>query len=127
MEVHKILQQRGSTYGDFAELAEFEQVVKDIFKSRDNWWNLKPFQRTAIEMIIHKLARIMNGNVDYKDNYVDICGYCQLVLNEIKKQEEQQNKIESDKKPQETTENQNKPKEKKIETYHPLGYLEVNQ
>ena len=32
----------------------------------------------ALEMIAHKIARILSGDADYADNWVDIAGYAQL-------------------------------------------------
>ena len=34
-------------------------------------------------MIQHKIGRILNGDPNYDDNWRDICGYSQLVLDEL--------------------------------------------
>ena len=39
--------------------------------------------REALEMIVHKIARIVNGDPNYIDNWIDICGYSKLVIDEI--------------------------------------------
>jgi hypothetical protein len=41
---------------------------------------LPPLYKEALEMVQHKVARILNGDPGYIDNWVDICGYSQLVV-----------------------------------------------
>ena len=36
-------------------------------------------------MILHKVARILNGDPDYVDSWADIAGYAQLVVNILEK------------------------------------------
>lgn len=36
-------------------------------------------------MAQHKIAGILNGDTEYLDSYVDIIGYIQLVVNDLKK------------------------------------------
>ena len=50
-----------------------------------NWKQMQAFQREALEMIQHKIARIINGDPNYADSWVDIAGYAQLVVNELEK------------------------------------------
>lgn len=38
-------------------------------------------------MIAHKLARIMNGDPNYIDNWTDIAGYAQLVVDILEQRE----------------------------------------
>jgi hypothetical protein len=38
-------------------------------------------QQEALHMIFHKLGRIAAGDPDFKDHWVDIAGYAQLVAN----------------------------------------------
>lgn len=35
-------------------------------------------------MIAHKIARILNGDPDYDDSWVDIAGYATLVVKKLK-------------------------------------------
>ena len=46
-----------------------------------------PDQREALEMIQHKVARILNGDPTYTDNWIDIAGYATLVANRLEKEE----------------------------------------
>ena len=44
-------------------------------------------QREALEMIAHKIARILNGDPNYADNWIDIAGYATLVANRLEKED----------------------------------------
>jgi hypothetical protein len=41
------------------------------------------YQREALEMIAHKIARIINGDPNYADSWVDIAGYAKLVADRL--------------------------------------------
>ena len=75
--------ERGSRYGNFEDGAVIMQKLKDVMRETAGWQRLKPNQREALEMIQHKIGRILNGDPDYDDNYRDICGYSQLVLDQL--------------------------------------------
>lgn len=72
-----ILQERGEYYGIFTGQAEISQGLKRIIAAKAH--NLADDQREALEMIAHKIARILNGDADYEDSWVDIAGYATLV------------------------------------------------
>ena len=40
-------------------------------------------QWEALEMIVHKMARIVNGNPDNADSWLDIAGYAMLVADRL--------------------------------------------
>jgi hypothetical protein len=45
-------------------------------------------QKEGLHMILHKIGRIVNGDPDYVDSWLDIAGYATLVadyLTELKK------------------------------------------
>ena len=79
------LEQRGSRYGLFKDHAEVTQTLKTIIRSKmgEKWDNLCDDQREALEMIAHKLGRIINGDPDYADSWVDIAGYAKLVSDRL--------------------------------------------
>lgn len=79
MSVKKILKARGNKYGTFTDNSTTSQALKDIVRAHENWDNLPVEHKEALDMIFHKVARVMNGDPMYKDNFVDICGYSQLV------------------------------------------------
>lgn len=49
---------------------------------------MRDYQREAIEMICHKLARIVNGDPYYADSWTDIAGYAKLVADRLERTEE---------------------------------------
>jgi hypothetical protein len=44
---------------------------------------LEDDQIEALDMIASKIARIVNGNPDHVDSWVDIAGYAQLVADRL--------------------------------------------
>lgn len=81
----KILEERGKRYGKFETHAEIAQALKSVL-SRYDRCNLADDQREALSMICHKIARIMNGDPNYADSWVDIAGYAQLIAIRLEKQ-----------------------------------------
>lgn len=82
------LQERGKRYGSFADHAYIAQSLKDLMWATHGWGRLLNDQRQALEVIMDKVARILNGDPDYVDNWHDIQGYAKLVedrLNEVSK------------------------------------------
>jgi hypothetical protein len=79
------LTERGSRYGKFTGHAEATQTLKAIIKSKmgDKWDRLADDQKESLEMIAHKLGRIINGDPDYADSWVDIAGYAKLVADRL--------------------------------------------
>lgn len=77
--VDDVLKERGSRYGEFKDHAKIAQDLKDIMRATPGWQRLNPMQKETLEMNAHKTARILNGDPDYKDNWVDIEGYTKLV------------------------------------------------
>ena len=85
--IDKILEERGNRYGEFAEHARITQEIKDTLISGDSWTDCTDSQREALEMIAHKMGRIVNGDPTYSDNFIDICGYSQLIVDELTEDE----------------------------------------
>lgn len=86
-ELVDILAQRGSDYGPFSGHAkaaqELKQVVDAHLKTNINFdrltANQKMVVREALDMIMHKVGRIVNGDALFEDSWVDIAGYAKLV------------------------------------------------
>ena len=81
--VDKILEERGNRYGEFDEHARITQSIKETMQSGCSWDNCTDSQKEALEMIAHKIGRIVNGDPSYDDSWTDIVGYTQLVVNEF--------------------------------------------
>ena len=80
---------RGDRYGIFSGHAEIAQQLKGVMRTYEakRGCDLHPDQREALEMIQHKIARILNGDPTYADNWIDIAGYATLVANRLEKGE----------------------------------------
>ncbi len=48
-------------------------------RTTPGWKRLSNAQREGLEMVQHKIARMLNGDPTYLDNIVDISGYATLV------------------------------------------------
>lgn len=77
--IDETLKQRGSTYGSFEDNADTTQALKRIIQTHPNYNQLRNFQKEAIDMTFHKIARIINGDPNYIDSWHDIVGYVSLV------------------------------------------------
>ena len=84
-EVDSTLDARAVEYGKFIEGAEviqmLKRVVQNALNNRDK--TLAHDQAEALDMIIHKIGRIINGNPDVIDHWLDIAGYAQLVADRL--------------------------------------------
>lgn len=84
-DVDAVLDSRAKDYGKFIEGAEIMQMLKRVVHNyiEARGTPLAFDQREAIDMIIHKLGRVINGNPDKVDHWVDIAGYATLVADRL--------------------------------------------
>lgn len=82
--IRSILNQREKTYGDYSDVSDTSQRIKNVLRQNPNWDELFAFQRESLDMIANKIGRIMNGDPEYLDSWVDIVGYAQLVVDRLK-------------------------------------------
>jgi len=80
-----ILDERAKNYGPFIDMATITQNLKEILHAAPSWENMDADQQESLEMIVHKIARILNGRPDYADSWVDIAGYARLVSERLEK------------------------------------------
>lgn len=78
-----LITERGSRYGKFKDGADIMQSLKDVMRDVDGWNNLTASQKEALDMIQHKIGRILNGDPTYDDSWKDIAGYATLIVNEL--------------------------------------------
>lgn len=83
MNIENTLQERGSRYGVFADHARITQNIKRAMVESPNWNDLADDQRECLEMIAHKVGRILNGDPNYHDSWHDIVGYTKLVADRL--------------------------------------------
>lgn len=87
-DIDQILEERGKRYGDFARHAEITQRLKRLMFSIKDRAQLDDDQVEALEMIAHKIGRILNGDPDYADSWDDIAGYAKLVADRLHAQQQ---------------------------------------
>jgi len=76
-----VLAERHSRYGEFKRHAEITMEIKETI---DNYGdNLDEDQTEALHMIAHKIGRILNGDPNYADSWIDIAGYAKLVADRL--------------------------------------------
>ncbi len=73
----EILDVRTARYGTFYNNAATTQSLTTTLRNHHRWDTLHPVTREALEMIVHKIGRILNGDQTYDDNWLDISGYAQ--------------------------------------------------
>lgn len=87
MTIESTLQERGARYGEFEDHARLSQRLKHVMRTGRNWEGLACDQKEALEMIQHKVARILNGEPDYIDSWTDIQGYARLLEQRLEKEQ----------------------------------------
>jgi hypothetical protein len=79
------INERAVDYGKFKDGAALMQgmkrLVADHARAHDKLF--ADDQWEALEMILHKIGRIVNGNPDKVDSWVDIAGYATLVADRL--------------------------------------------
>jgi len=79
------LAERGTKYGKFADQAAVTYKLKNVLREHSGVHG-KSYaydQAEALDMICAKLGRIVNGDPDYADSWVDIAGYAKLVSDRL--------------------------------------------
>lgn len=84
-DITALLTERGKRYGTFTGHAEvtigLKVLIAEALHTRGK--RLAPDQLEALDMICHKIGRIVNGDPDYGDSWRDICGYSTLVADRL--------------------------------------------
>jgi hypothetical protein len=80
-DITTTLEERGKRYGKFTGHARITQELKQLISQHSP--SMAPDQQEALDMICHKIGRILNGDPDYADSWHDIAGYAQLVADRL--------------------------------------------
>jgi hypothetical protein len=84
-DVDHVMALRKNQHGEFRDHARITQqlksVVLDGLLAIDK--DLPDIHAEALDMILHKIGRIVAGDHDHKDHWIDICGYSKLVADRI--------------------------------------------
>lgn len=83
MSINETLEQRGARYGEFKDVAATTYALQEILRDASNHEHMTDDQVIALDMICNKMARIVNGDPNYIDNWHDIAGYATLVEQEL--------------------------------------------
>ena len=83
MKLSDVLAKRETTHGNWIDNAWHAQRMKEQWRKARGWQRLSCCQREALEMIAHKVARILSGDPNERDHWLDIGGYVELVLREL--------------------------------------------
>ena len=83
--VDAILDARGSRYGNFLDHATITYQLKELAHgfARARGKDFAYDQCEALDMIFHKIGRILNGDPNYADSWIDIAGYAKLVADRL--------------------------------------------
>ena len=82
--------ERGAVYGPYSVNSEICQQIKDIFRYRPGFKALLPCERESLDMIFHKISRIVVGAEagatppSRVDSWHDIAGYAKLSEDRVK-------------------------------------------
>lgn len=84
-DLNVVLIERGNAYGHFIGHAEvtqdLKQVIRDHLLARNKVLSMD--QQEALDMLCHKVGRIINGDPNIPDNWIDIAGYSKLVADRL--------------------------------------------
>ena len=83
VDIDAITDERGRQYGDFTHQGVIAQDLKAYMREQDGWRRLKSHQKESLDMIAHKISRILNGDPQHRDSWVDIAGYAQITAERI--------------------------------------------
>jgi len=83
--VGKVLDARAEQYGSFMQSSDTVIRIKGIMHNAvaRNEVHLYPDQLQALDMIATKISRIVHGNPNHLDSWIDIAGYATLVADRI--------------------------------------------
>jgi len=74
-----LLNLREMTHGNYPDTARMSQFLKHYLREQPGWEKLSAGQQESLDMIVVKIARILSGDPNEKDHWLDIAGYASLV------------------------------------------------
>ena len=75
---------RTNTHGEYIKQATVAEELREVMGA--SWTGLPRYQRAALTLVAEKLSRILTGDCNFEDHWIDIAGYCECVLKEIRGQ-----------------------------------------
>ena len=89
-ELAELLEERSHHYGLFTGIGKHAQRIKNAIHAGDNWPSLRDDEREALDMLAHKLARILSGDPEIVDHWLDAAGYLKLISDRMEREGKQQ-------------------------------------
>lgn len=84
-DTDSLLDEREKTHGPYRVKAEIIQELKQVLRTYGHWNRLSSVQCESLDMIVHKIGRILSGDPDCIDHWDDIAGYAKLVVRDLSK------------------------------------------
>lgn len=82
-DLTETLKERRKQHGDFNDHARITQGLKTALHAEKSWGTLADTQKEALEMIVHKIGRILAGDPDHEDHWRDIAGYATITADRL--------------------------------------------
>lgn len=79
--IEQTLAERETSHGDYRDHAHTAQGIKNVMLNSTKWQSLSDPQKESLDMIAHKVGRILNGDSNFIDSWRDLAGYATLVVN----------------------------------------------
>ena len=81
--VKRTLEEREKTHGSWSTTSKVIQLIKDVIR-RYAPSDIDLQSKEALEMIAHKIGRIICGNPKELDHWLDVAGYATLEHDRLK-------------------------------------------
>jgi hypothetical protein len=86
MNIHNpdaLINEREKTHGHFNVAAPIMEALISVYESSPNWKRMTATQKQVFRMHAHKAGRILAGDCNYLDHWVDIEKYYRLEVIEL--------------------------------------------
>src|SRR5699024_12051327 len=80
---NKNILQKESSYDGMNRQGELTKELKGVHHDHEWWHKLTGGQQEALDMIMHKVSRIVCGDNLYIDSWRDIAGYAQVIVDAL--------------------------------------------
>jgi hypothetical protein len=72
---------RDQQHGGMEPVGQLSQNIKGALRAGDNWPRLTPGEREALDMVAHKIARILSGADPHDpEHWTDLAGYAHAAM-----------------------------------------------
>lgn len=78
-----LLAEREQVHGNLKYSSVTMQQFKHLARVCPKWANMSDLQREAVDMILHKIGRVLHGDPTHKDHWDDIAGYATRAAQEL--------------------------------------------